>query len=199
MIPTTQDRILIVIPTLDRAEAEKTAHLAILTAGCDAEVFVSVDKDRRGFSKTVNRGMRRANGADVMILNDDLRWFTYGWLATMSRALYNRSCYGIAGPSGKSSTSPMRNGYPGMSGLAEVNHVPFWCALVKAETIRRIGILDEAFIHYGSDNWYCHVAKQAGLVCVWVRDVYIKHDHHGSGLITEWKEHDDQILGQRFR
>ena len=99
-------------------------------------------------------------------MNDDISGFPYGWLAALQHGLYARSRYGIAGPSGKSSTRPACDGQPGMSGLQTVQQLSFWCVLVKRAMIDDIGLLDERFIHYGSDNEYCHRARWAS---VWSR------------------------------
>jgi GT2 family glycosyltransferase len=186
------------MPTVEPKRAESTAKLAELTAGCECKTVIVVDDKRQGFSRTVNSGWKLAEG-DAMILNDDLLWFQYNWLDTLARALYSDDKFGIVGPSGKSSTKPMCYGWPGMSGHEIVDHLPFWCVLVKRAVVEQIGHLDEAFIHYGSDNFYCRCARNAGYESVWVRDVFLKHEHHGSGLITEWKEHDDAIWAVKRR
>lgn len=190
--------ITIVIPTVQPARAEDTAQLAELTAGCECQSIIVHDAKRRGFSRTVNQGWRQAPG-DAMILNDDIAWFQYGWLDILRRALYSDDVYGIAGPSGRSSTKPMCYGWAGQHGAQIVDHLPFWCALIKKELTDQIGYLDEEFIHYGSDNHYCRLAHNLGYASVWVRDVYLEHEHHGSGLITEWKDHDDLIWNRKRR
>jgi len=190
--------ISVIIPTVQPDLAADTARLAALTAGCETEVLVVHDIKGHGFSHTVNRGWKQARG-DAMILNDDIEWFSYGWLEILRRVLYSDPAFGIVGPSGKSSTTPMCYGWPGQHGLQEVDHLPFWCVLVKQALVDQIGYLDEAFIHYGSDNYYCKTAERAGYKSVWVRDVYLKHTHHGSGLIFKWKEHDDLVWSSKKR
>lgn len=186
------------MPTVKPKLAERTVRLAQLSAGCDCEAVIVHDKRGQGFSKTVNQGWRVARG-DAMILNDDIEWFEYGWLRILATALYSDPAFGIAGPSGKSSTKPMCYGWPGQHGIEIVDHLPFWCALVRRAVVDAIGYLDEAFIHYGSDNYYCRQAAAAGWRSVWVRDVFLKHTHHGSGLITHWKEHDDLVWAKKKR
>lgn len=190
--------ISIVIPTIKPKLAQSTAALAALSAGTEVRTIISEDKRRRGFSRTVNAGMVQAS-FDTLILNDDIEWFQYGWARILQDALYSKPEYGIVGPSGKSSTTPMCDGWPGMHGLEEVDHLPFWCVLIKRDVIDRLGYLDTTFIHYGSDNYYCQLAKAHGFKNVWVRDVYLKHTHHGSGLITKWKEHDDLVWEKKRR
>lgn len=189
--------IPIIIPTLDEKAAQRTGHLAQTTAGCETRPIISVDANRQGFSKTVNAGLLQTTTEDVCILNDDISWFVPSWLEILRRALYSRPHYGIAGPSGKSSTAPMRYGWIGSHGITVVDHLPFWCVLIKREVFNRVGYLDESFIHYGSDNIVCWEAARRGLQCIWVKDVFLKHEHHGSGLIQEWKDHDDLIMQKR--
>jgi len=189
--------ITIVMPTIKPKKAQDTMALAQLTAGCEAQALIVHDQKRQGFSRTVNAGWKQAPG-DVMILNDDIEWFQYGWLRILADALYSDPTFGIVGPSGRSSTRPMCDGWPGQSGIEVVDHLPFWCVLVKRRLTESIGYLDERFAHYGSDNYYCQMAKKVGLQCAWVRDVYLKHTHHGSGLVHRWKEIDD-LVWQRLR
>jgi GT2 family glycosyltransferase len=190
--------IAIVIPTLDHEIGQSTGRLALLHAGeCEARVIVSAGP-KRGFTKTVNDGVRRSKpDEDICILNDDIQQFYLSWLEHLQRGLYANASYGIAGPSGKSSTQPMAGGHLGMHGLMVVKHIPFWCALVKRAVIDKIGLMDEAFIHYASDNDYCDRARRAGFQCVWVMDSYLRHQQHGSGLIEEWKLHDQRLYGRR--
>ena len=95
--------IAIVIPTLDATRGERTGELALQKAGIEARLIVSAGP-RRGFTKTVNDGIRQTKNGDVCILNDDVIEFSSEWLAILHRVLYSNSKYGLAGPSGKSST-----------------------------------------------------------------------------------------------
>ena len=189
----------IIIPTIDIGRAEVTAAMALLNAGTDARVDI-VGGEPRGFTATVNEGLARLRpGEDACILNDDITGFPYGWLAALRAGLYAREDYGIAGPSGKSSTRPACEGVPGMVGLEDVVQLSFWCVLVKRTALDALGPLDARFIHYGSDNEYCHRARKQGWRLVWVRGVYLEHRHHGSGIRNEWWERDRRLLAEVLR
>jgi GT2 family glycosyltransferase len=192
--------IAVIIPTLSKQRGEATGTMALAAKGhCEAVLIVSHDPERTGFSKTCNRGIRQAHEeADICLLNDDITWFQHGWLATLQRALYKSPNYALAVPSGKSSTNPMRLGRLGMRGIKVVNHVPFWCVVIKRKTIDTLGLLDERFIHYASDSWYCDQVKRIGLKSIWVRDVYLEHRKHGSKLIGKWRKR-DQALYRRWK
>lgn len=193
--------IAIVIPTLDPAKGVDVGELAKIMAGCKAtvRVIVSTDEHRQGFTKTANWGMQQAAAdEDICLLNDDILQFQYGWLGILSRALYSNPRYGIAGPSGRSSSAPASGGAPGQLGTQEVKQLSFWCVLFKREMLDELGLLDEAFIHYCSDTWYCNVMRQKGWKCVWAKAVFLEHRHHGSGIPGDWKNHDREIYFKRL-
>jgi len=187
--------VAIIIPTLDEATGNVTGQKALLTAHCDARLIV-VGGPKRGFTKTVNEGLAQLKpNEDACILNDDVSGFQLGWLNILQRALYSKKDYGIVGPSGKSAAIS-RIGRFGETGLKAVEQLSFWCVLIKSTVIDQIGILDKRFIHYASDNEYCIRARKHGFKIVWVKDVYLEHVGHGSGLIQKWKVHDHRELNR---
>ena len=190
--------IAIVIPTLNETLGEKTGRLAKLASAFPSRVIV-VGGPKRGFTLTVNEGLHQLEpNEDVCILNDDVSGFHHGWLATLRRALYSNDKYGIVGPSGKSG-GISRTGKPNESGLVVCDQLSFWCVVIKREVIDHIGILDERFIHYASDNEYCIRARRKGWKIVWVKDVFLKHVGHGYGLQTAWKQKDHHELNRYLK
>jgi len=93
----------------------------------------------------------------------------------------------------------MAKAYIGGTGIEPVNHIPFWCVLIKHAVLAQLGPLDSQYIHYASDNDYCDRAAAAGWQSVWVRDVYLEHQAHGSGFIHEWMKHDHEIYNRNWR
>lgn len=186
--------ILIVIPTLDPERGTDTGHRAQISAGCDTRLVVIHDYHREGFTKTVNRGIRqRRYDEDVCLLNDDIEMFNYGWLRALNVTLCSDPCNGLVIPSGNCASTP-RHGKLGDMGLRVSNTLPFWCVLLRRELINEIGLLNEAFIHYSSDTWYCIEAKRAGWRRIWIRAVYLWHHHQGSGFQQEWREHNHKVM-----
>ena len=191
--------VLIVIPTINLERATDTGRLAHITAGCQARVEVICEPKTRGFTKKANLGIqRRRPGEDICLLNDDVASFHYGWLHILQNALYADDAYGIAGPSGK---SPWESGTGrlGDAGLKPVDRLPFWCALIRGEVVDQVGPLDKRLVHYGSDRYYCHVAIQKKWRCIWVKSVYLQHEHEGSGHQAEWWRKDMRALGQLMK
>lgn len=192
--------IAIVIPTLSESLGKDLGKVALATAGCSVPVRVIVahDEHRQGFTKTANAGMRQArSNEDVCLLNDDISKFQYGWLEILRKVLYSNPRYGLSGPSGPSGAAPMNKGRPGQAGMQVVKQISFWCVLMKREMLNQLGLLDEAFIHYCSDNWYCLVMRRKGWKCIWAKAVYLHHRKHGSGLQREWRNHDRKIFFAR--
>jgi GT2 family glycosyltransferase len=190
--------ISIIIPTLDRAVGEDAGRLAQLTAMTKCEVIVSHDVTRQGFTKTVNEGIRRAHKShDICLLNDDIRWYAYGWLWTLRRALYADKRFGMVAPSGPSNTAPLAHGKIGDSGLQPVKHIAFWCVLIKRQCLNDVGLLDEAYIHFASDNQFSDDATRKGWKSIWCKDVYLHHRKHGSGSRNKWKKHDQALYRRR--
>jgi len=198
VLPTFEVKqpVAIIIPTLDQAKGEKTAKRALAAAGCDARVII-VSGSARGFTKTVNEGLKQTTDEDICLLNDDIIKFPQNWLSDMLGGLYSDERNGILGPSGKSGTAPASSGRPGMKGMRVCNQISYWCVVLRREMLDEIGYLDERYIHYCSDNEYNIRAKKAGWRCVWLRSVYIDHEHHGSGIRKEWALHDQKVFGER--
>lgn len=196
----TQNPITIVIPTLKKEQADIAGEQALATALCPVIVnlIVSVDPGGQGFTKTANDGIRMVDEThDICLLNDDVFYFQWGWLELLRRGLYHTTRHGITAPTGASGTAPMKNAGPGLSGLQVVDQVPFWCALFKRDMLDDLGLLDEAFIHYASDNWYCYVMRKKGWKCVWVKSAFLGHRKHGSGRQNKWREHDHRLYWKR--
>jgi O-antigen biosynthesis protein len=190
--------ITILIPTLDASIANDTGKRALLSAGCHAALLV-VDGPKRGFTLTVNEGLRQIATGDVCVLNDDILQFYPGWLAQLHRALHSDPAIGIVGPSGQSNTRPMCYGKLGGAGLEDVFHLPWWCVLLRREALDAVGLLDEGYIHYASDSDWCDRAALKGWRIVWDRGVYLKHKGHGSKLQSAWAKADAARYQQRRR
>ena len=191
------NRITIIIPTLDESRGEATGKLAQLTAGCDTRLIV-VAGPKRGFTKTVNDGLRQTTTEDVCILNDDVTRFQHGWLRTLHKGLYSKPHYGLAGPGGRSA-GESRKGHVGMVGIEICKHLAFWCVLIRRQVLDEVGLLDERFIHYASDNYFCDIANRRGWKTVWVRSIWLEHKWHGSGMEHKWAEQDRRTYLQQLR
>ena len=195
-------RVAIICPSLDASIAKATLLKAASTAGIVTELIVSHDNDEEGFTKTVNKGLKVAlelDAAYICLLNDDTDPDQIGWLARLVQALNGNSKYGIAGPSGPCRSAPQSSGKPGMK--KQVKIIPpeclgFFTAVIKREIFDQVGILDERYTHYGSDNDLCLRASQLGWKMVWVPDVYIKHDV--GSVKRDWQKLDRVVYRKQW-
>ena len=187
----------IIVPTLSEYTFD-----AGKTAGCDTQIIEVLDDIQSGFTRTVNHGIKCALESErdyICILNDDAYPGDVDWLARMIEAMTGN--IGLVGPSGLCRTMPQAYGVPHMShAIQQVEQLAFFCVVIKIEVFASIGLLDEDFIHYGSDNDFVMRARKAGWASVWAPHVYVAHDHKASEskITREWKKHDQKILKKRW-
>jgi GT2 family glycosyltransferase len=181
--------VQIVIPTLDPLRADRVGKQATAAAGLRSHYEVLHDRTHQGFTATCNRAPK-VPSADMCLLNDDVADFPTGWLKALSEVLYSEPDIGMVGPAGDRSTAYNHDWTPQDSGLQEVEHLSFWCVLIRRDVIDRIGMLDPRLIHYASDFDYCDRAHEAGWRCIWDKDVILTHAGTASGTIKAWRAHD---------
>ena len=185
----------LIIPTRNPEQARQMARTAQARAGCAVRVRIVHDEHGEGFTKTVNRGLRQVDGEAeaVCLLNDDAVPVTDEWLRILHQQLLKYKDVGFAGPSGPCRTMPQAMGEAGGSWAQlppiHVGHLAGFCLLVRHEVIDKVGLLDERFIHYGSDvEWQW----RSGFNSLWVPAVYCEHEV--GKPIAKWWEHDKGLL-----
>lgn len=190
----------IVTATLDEKKGRQTCELACQTAGVPCEIVVAYDKVARGATKNANAGFRRAlkTGAQYIVyIVDDARCVQKDWLKRMIDVLASSPKYGIASPSGKC-RSIQRRGKPSMKPKVQVvSNLSFFCVVIKRELMEQVGLFDEGYIHYGQDNDYCNRARKVGWKCLWVQDIYVRHQP--SPIIKKWKKADQALYRKRWK
>ncbi len=182
--------IPIIIPTLKVEDAKGVAETAVMLAGCDCKPLVIVDHNRDGFTKTINRGLRQVQNHELAcILVDDVNPLTANWLKLLAEP-FDLDVVGFTGPSGPCRTRPQNIGRMGQTNRhILVDHLAFFCVLLRT----KIGLLDENFIHYGSD---VDMQWRSSYQSIWVTGVYVDHGVHAP--IAEWYERDITLLHERY-
>jgi len=136
---------------------------------------VMVDEKQEGFTRTVNRGLAETKSPYICIIGDDAVPETEGWLLELRKAL--EEGYGFAFPTMPCRTAPIskaRRASP-TGQLVEIPHGPYGCVLMKREVLGEVGLLDEAFAHYGSDVDH---QRRSSFKSVWVAHVYVRRELH---------------------
>ncbi len=165
-------------------DASPEPEMASLLAACASapNTFVLTNPSNLGFVQSVNRGLRFANGADVLLLNADTVVFP-GAFDELLRTAYSHHEIGTVTAMSSNATifsyphATLREAaladitWPELAALALAENaglivdVPTghgFCMLIKGEVTRRIGLLDETFGRgYGEENDFC--ARAAGL------------------------------------
>jgi len=159
-------------------------------------VFLLTNESNLGFVRTVNRGLRFAAGSDVLLLNADTVLFA-GGLDELCRVAHAAAEIGTVTAISNNATifsypHPLRAGAAladaGWTELAAIAlaenagiaiDVPTghgFCMLIKAEVVRRVGLLDEQFGRgYGEENDFCARAADLGYRHVAAAGVLVEH------------------------
>jgi len=190
----------IVTATLNLKAGQETCKLARQSAGVPCDIVISYDKTPRGATMNANAGFRRALETDaqyIVYIVDDVRITQQGWLKRMIEVLDSDPKLGMATPSGKC-RSVQGGGRPGMRPkVILIPNMSFFCVVIKRTLMEDIGLLDESYIHYGSDNDYCMRANARGWKFAWVQDVYAHHT--STPYIAKWKTPDQALYQKRWK
>ena len=164
----------------------------------DPRFRVLANSENLGFTQTVNRGLKEASDADVIILNSDAR-VTPKWCEGLHRAAYSRpnvaTVTAMSDRAGAFSAPNIGNENVLPSGVDEVDfatafrrrslrlypEVPTgngFCMYIRRAGIDALGALDEkAFPRgYGEENDYCMRALHAGWVNLIDDATYVFHE-----------------------
>lgn len=185
-------RAAIVTPTLDLEMGQRAVKGAAKKAGVECVTHVVLDTWNEGAVKPANVALKWGFETElpyIVYINDDTSYPQWRWLKRMIEALESNKTFGIAGPSGHCGTAPQNRGKRGMPrGIQIVDRLSFFCAVIKRSVMREVGYFDPAFVHYGCDGDYCIRTQRTGKNCIWVQDVYVKHDR--SQTVKHWKARD---------
>ena len=146
-----------------------------------------------GFPRGTNAGLKAADGAYMVLLNNDTI-VTEGWLTKLVQAAESEETVGLAGPLTNHSKGDQlleKRDFQDMSEIEQyaaqianrnagqrqaTNGLTGFCILIKREVVERIGHLDEQFgIGNFEDDDYCLRALQAGFKLLIVKDCFIYH------------------------
>ncbi len=166
-------------------------------AARDSRVLVLRNEENRGFVVSANRGMRHAEGRDVVLLNSDTV-VTRGFLEKLAAAAYADDSTGIVSPLTNNGT------ICSVPRFLEANEIPpsltidqfavlverasrrerpdlvtavGFCMYVRSSVIERIGVFDEESFPrgYGEENDFSERALAAGFRVRLCDDLFVAH------------------------
>lgn len=184
----------VLMPTINPEQAQETARLNEQRARAPIETWILVDKDRQGYTKTVNKGLAEVDG-DVCIVVDDAV-MSDGWLKAFVEEVEKRRALNVwfAGPSMRCRTPPQNTGRPGDCRRPRI--VPHICGVVLYATAEAVtmGPLDERMVHYACDvDWQRRAAGRS----LWVPSVWCDHELHPPARM-DWWQNDHRVLHQKW-
>lgn len=188
----------------------------------DPRVVLLRNETNGGFVVSANRGLRGAEGRDVVLLNSDTV-VTRSFLEKLRSCAYADAETGIVSPLTNNGT------VCSVPRFMEDNPIPFsltpdefavlverasqrrwpelvtavgFCMFVRHEVIERVGLLDEDRFPrgYGEENDYCERAKAAGFRVRLCDDLFVAHAGRASfGGETEQRQdaHND-VIGELY-
>jgi len=177
-------------------DAALVEFLRNVAAG-DRRIVLLRNDANGGFVVTANRGMRHAQGRDVLLLNSDTI-VTPGFLDKLVDCVQADDATGIVTPLTNNGTicsvpnwlqdNPLPtdlsvDAYASLVSAISLRRWPElvtavgFCMFVKAEVIEKIGCFDEAHFGrgFGEENDYCERAKAVGFKIRLCDDLFIAH------------------------
>lgn len=131
------------------------------------------------FARNANLGIELAGDADVLLVNDDVQFIQPRSIAVLSEMAYRYPEIGILSPQVDGQVAGM---FQKRQTLLQnvvnftTQRLAFVCVYLKRSTIDKIGLLDEQFIGYGSDDDdYCCRVRNAGLKLAVTPVIVVKH------------------------
>ena len=199
------------IIVVDNASIDGTPEFLTQWAARSGQTIV-LNLENRGFAAANNQGLAIANGAYLVLLNNDTQ-VTAGWASTLQRHLQRNPELGLIGPItnniGNQARIDIR--YTHLADMPQAarrftcRHVgellrlptlAFFCVMMPRSTYMRIGPLDEVYgLGFFEDDDYCRRIEQAGLTNACARDVFIHH--HLSASFDQMHQGERQALFER--
>lgn len=164
-------------------------------------INVISNKENLGYARAVNIGIRAADPrADIVLLNNDVELIESSWLEQLHSEAHNFADVGVMGvkilredgtlqhcgaylPLDTFWGQQLAGGEVDIgqySGVHDCESVVFACALIKRETLERVGLLSEAYFAYFEDTDYCLRVVQAGLKVKVCGDIRVRHAENSS-------------------
>jgi hypothetical protein len=128
------------------------------------------------FARNVNLGIQASAPSDVILLNDDATLQTPGGFTKLEEVAKANPEFGVIAAAVDLCGNVNQSPQAGEGLRLETWTLCFVCVYIPRSVIDRVGLLDERFVTYGSeDNDYAHRVKLAGLKLGVFDGCFLKH------------------------
>ena len=135
------------------------------------------------YARNINLGIQECSG-DVLLMNDDCQFTKNGTLEALQGVFALRPDIGILSPNVEGVANGVwRSGEP----IQETKHyLSFVCVLIRRSVFEKIGLLDEKYIGYGSEDVdFCRRAQHAGFMLAITSLATVSHKQCSSSYNRE--------------
>jgi hypothetical protein len=135
------------------------------------------------YARNVNLGIKACTG-DVLLMNDDVKFYNEKTLETLQGVLSLHPEIGILSPLVDGVANGV--GYTREAVQVTSHYLSFVCVLIRRAVIDKIGLLDESFTGYGSEDVdYCRRAQAAGFSLAVTALSTVQHTHGSTSYTRE--------------
>lgn len=135
------------------------------------------------YARNVNLGIKACSG-DVLLMNDDVRFIHPRTLETLQGVLALHPSIGVLSPLVDGLACNV-NCPPHLMVKTADMFVAFVCVLIRRALFDKVGLLDESFIGYGSEDIdFCKRAAEAGYRTATTSKAIVLHGHQGTNCST---------------
>lgn len=140
------------------------------------------------FANNWNMGAQHVlrTGNDLLFVNDDVELVQPDTVERLQRIAYADPSIGILSPLIRGTVgNPLQSVAKRVRQLTYSDYgLAFVCVFIKAEVLRKVGLVDTRFVEYGSDDIdYCIRAQKAGYRLAVTPEVIVNHGHGSASFL----------------
>jgi glycosyltransferase involved in cell wall biosynthesis len=192
-------RAIVVDNGSDREERNKWLPFLQEEIGDKNHLFM-YSKENMGFVEATNAGLQVSTAPYVVLLNNDAE-AVEGWLEALEEPFHKDEEIGITGP--LSDCFIGWQAYPkatkGYCVLGKGRMLAFFCAMIKREVIKQVGLLSTEYgIGLGDDDDYCYRTERAGFRLALVTSIVVPHKGRTTFEAIYTPEQIKQMSGENY-